>query len=258
MALVLMKQLIIFNFRKIMKEYKMYLFRITIGGMKEIEYGSIWYEDILNADVLLDKNVGFMGRDKFRNIFFPEDTNFSPLLPKILSDFGHKEGIGRKDLYSSCGRHPRGLTHTISIKLKKILESFNLAPHRFYKAEVLFGGDLVDYNLFHLVDGVFGEYFIDYEKCLIQKKGVKIKESDLKVISVKSRKEISEKVKNIGWRTWEFKKIALKANFFEFDMVAMPRVGIVISERLKNALEEANLIGLKLVECPVEFVIAED
>ena len=50
----------------------------------------------------------------------------------------------------------------------------------------------------------------------------------------------------------------MKPEFETIDMTHLGVIGIVISERLKNAIEEANLTGVKIIPCPIEFHLSNE
>ncbi|KAB1159596.1 hypothetical protein F7018_04620 [Tenacibaculum aiptasiae] len=56
------------------------------------------------------------------------------------------------------------------------------------------------------------------------------------------------------WRDWGFERAVMKKEYKNIDAakLAYP-YGVLISERLKNALEEAKLTGFKITPFPVEF-----
>ena len=59
---------------------------------------------------------------------------------------------------------------------------------------------------------------------------------------------------NNNWGSWGFNRAVMKPQFKTIDCMTMPYpYGILISERLKNALEDASLTGFEIKPFPVEF-----
>ncbi len=50
----------------------------------------------------------------------------------------------------------------------------------------------------------------------------------------------------------------MRPEFRDLDMYYMDIYGIIISERLKEAIEAAHLTGVKIVECPLRFEFSDE
>ncbi|WP_175578644.1 hypothetical protein, partial [Tenacibaculum aiptasiae] len=72
--------------------------------------------------------------------------------------------------------------------------------------------------------------------------------------SFKNERELQRFVMKNEWRDWGFERAVMKKEYKNIDAakLAYP-YGVLISERLKNALEEAKLTGFKITPFPVEF-----
>jgi hypothetical protein len=55
-----------------------------------------------------------------------------------------------------------------------------------------------------------------------------------------------------------FDKAVMKPKFRDVDIYFLDTYQIVISDRLKLAIEEANLKGMKILPCPVEFQFSDE
>ncbi|WP_025667558.1 hypothetical protein [Aquimarina megaterium] len=76
--------------------------------------------------------------------------------------------------YTLGGNQPEkgGAFLIISNKVKIVLEKYNLPDHRFYPLEIestCFKENRDNYFLFHMIgNGIFGDEFIDYDKCTFE------------------------------------------------------------------------------------------
>ncbi|WP_175578641.1 hypothetical protein, partial [Tenacibaculum aiptasiae] len=88
------------------------------------------------------------------------------------------------------------------------------------------------------------------------KRGEKIGEE---IINVSNIDELLDYEDDNEWWSWGFKRAVMKEKYKNIDAakLAYP-YGILISERLKNALEEAKLTGFKISPFPVEFEYLEE
>ena len=144
----------------------------------------------------------------------------------------------------------------VSKKMKEVLEKFNLYPNQFYKAKVLFEEELYDYFVWQqFLDGF--DKFVNFEKSTfcewddMEKKGTNI-------LQFKNIEEIIDYELEKEWWGWGFERAVMKPVFKEIDCMRMSYpYGALISERLKNALEAANLTGFEIVPFPVEFEYLE-
>ena len=207
--------------------------------------------EVVQKDFLLNK-------EKIFNDFFPENVFFSPLIPKYLGDNPSKIIQSIADLHTWTEREPKGLMYVVSEKLKDLLSRFNLAPHRFYAAQVLFENQLIEYYVFHITSNYY-EQIIDFKNSTFCNwsfiKKIKLGDENIKVNSINEIYKISEEK---DWDKWGFNKAALKPEFNDLDLCWFTNLGIIISEKLKNAIESADLTGIEITECPVEFEVSID
>ncbi|WP_175578642.1 hypothetical protein, partial [Tenacibaculum aiptasiae] len=74
------------------------------------------------------------------------------------------------------------------------------------------------------------------------------------IFKVNNEKELRKIIKEKKWWDWGFERAVMKSEFKNIDCMAISYpYGTLISERLKNALEKARLIGFKITPFPVEF-----
>jgi len=78
------------------------------------------------------------------------------------------------------------------------------------------------------------------------------KDSDI-LVSGQGLEEVYEK---LGSKLFTFERAVMLPEFRDVDMYYFN--GILISERLKNAIEAANLTGVKITECPIEFEFSDE
>ena len=141
----------------------------------------------------------------------------------------------------------------ISKRMKKILEQFNLNTKAFYEAKVLFNNKYHDYFIWEQYTGGFDKY-VDFEHSTFCEKKFGGEFGD-DIVRVKNYKELMAIENEKDWfRGWLFKRAVMKPEFKEIDatILAYPYINI-ISERLKYALEEANITGIEIKPFHVEF-----
>ena len=84
---------------------------------------------------------------------------------------------------------------------------------------------------------------------------IKLSYENIKVNSISELNKISiEK----NWDEWGFNKAVMKPEFNTLDICWVGIFEILISERLKDAIENAQLTGISIKECPLNFEISND
>ena len=158
------------------------------------------------------------------------------------------------DYHSWIGERPDRLSgYPVSRKMKEILEKYNLNTEGFYKAKVLFNEEYYDYYIWEQHSGGFDNYVdFDHSTFCEEKFGGEFGDD---IIQVKNHEEIMSVSRQKDWfRGWLFKRAVMKSEFKEIDCMSMPYpYQTLISERLKNALEEANITGIEIEPFHVEF-----
>lgn len=156
--------------------------------------------------------------------------------------------------------HPKSITtdvldkstlpfgYVVSERFKEILENHNLPPHRFYNIDVFGTSDT--FYWFHSITNI--SKFIDFEKTEIEVFNV-IKQVVLETIKgltfekIKKMKRETVLKRGIALR---FKSIALNNDFPNYDIFQIDgaQYFTLISEKLKQKLEEENITGIGLKE----------
>ncbi|KAB1159594.1 hypothetical protein F7018_04610 [Tenacibaculum aiptasiae] len=185
------------------------------------------------------------------NIIYGEDWNFDYLVPRHSYEYEVVNFIC--DFHDWIGDKPSYFSGVIiSNEMKRIIEKFNLYPNKFYPAKVLFKGEYLEYFVWQFFLNGFDE-FVDLDNSTFceWKRGVKVGDVEVKVENIE---ELMDYEDDNEWWSWGFKRAVMKEKYKNIDAakLAYP-YGILISERLKNALEEAELTGFKITPFPVEF-----
>ena len=173
------------------------------------------------------------------------------LYPRQLNEHTKVKRI--EDIHGWIGTKPFNFYgFPISEKMKLLLEEFNLYEMSFLKTTVLFQEKKFDYYGWKISSEGFDKY-VDFENSRFcqWKQEEKYTEESLKFNNLE---EIIDYELEHDWWKWGFDKAVMKPNFKEIDCMGMPYpYGILISERLKNALEETNLTGFDITPFPLEF-----
>lgn len=206
----------------------------------------------------------FFDNDKCSpNRFYDKDYTFDYLTP-LEFGYGHEDKPSKAiyDYHLWFGEAPfGGWFKPISKKFKEVLQEFNLGPHRFYPAWVLFNGQKHEY----FVMQIFYDYyqkFIDFEKTIFNNldsfRDLEDREFETKqFLSVEDVEDYSE----VHWGTavnWNYERIVMKPEFKELDFITFFKFGDIVSERLKNAIEEAGLKGIEFEELPIPIEFSDE
>ncbi len=204
--------------------------------------------EITQKDTLLTE-------DKAYDAFFLETSLFSPLIPKYLGEKPSEEIHTLADMHNWIEAKPKGSIYPISKKMERLLKAHQLAAHRFYEAEVMYKNELIPYTVLQL-DGNHYKNFINFNQSIF----CKWDEIDQERLSDETYK-LSDKTaldNFIDKNLWVgFDKAVMQAEFEHIDMMYIDGYGIMISPRLKEAIEAANLKGIAITSCPIEFDIAK-
>ncbi|MEP0263339.1 hypothetical protein [Dokdonia sp.] len=204
----------------------------------------------MDGESVKDREL-FFKKDYYNNIL-DSHFKFDYLLPKYMDEYKEVEFIC--DFHNWINYKPNLYSFIISEKMKNILEQFDIHKKQFYNAKVLFEDKYHDYQVWHLFLDGFNEYvdfkqsiFCEYNYEHTEKKG-------LELFKVNNQEELTDLEYNKNWDSWGFERAVMKPEFKEIDCMAMPYpYGILISERLKNELEEAKLTGFEIKPFPVDF-----
>ncbi|CAM1355945.1 hypothetical protein [Tenacibaculum halocynthiae] len=140
----------------------------------------------------------------------------------------------------------------VSKKMKKVLSRFNIYNSVFHKSKVIFKQNDYEYYVWELKGGGFDKYINFKNSTFCEWK--RNKKIGIDYVKAEGEENLNDIEYTKGWRRWGFERAVMKPEFKEIDCMAMPYpYGILISERLKNALEEAELTGFEITPFPVEF-----
>lgn len=214
--------------------------------------------DKVSASYLNQKEF-ILNKSKKFDIFFPKDTIFSPLIPKQIGGFTNNDSNGFiNDFPGWIEKKPKGLYFLLSIKFRDLISNFKLPPFRIYKAEVLIKKELYPFSVLQLVS-YYSKTLIDFENStfcnfdFMTKE--KLSDDHEKLVNLKTMGELMLEKK---WSYVGFNKAVMKPEFERLDLVSTLHFGLLISERLKNAIESAGITGVEIKECPTEFEINYD
>ena len=193
--------------------------------------------------------------------FLPENTSFSPLLPKYYGDIVDNSEIKEvPDFCTWIERSPKGIMYPVSPRFKEILEKFNLTEHRFYDANVIIQDEMLPFNVFHVFPlRYYGNSLIDFNHSTFCNfhPGKKVKLGD-EHVKASGFDELYAIRKERKWRSWGYNKAFVKPEFHNLDWIRTHTYGILISEELKNEIEAAGLTGAKITPCPIEFKVYQN
>lgn len=236
-----------------------------------MKYYEITHTTLINGEVIAGMNGetvkgkelffdGKCGPDKF----FDKMYEFDYLTPINQGGDWYEEqpvlGIYHYHFWM-CEAPFGGWLKPISKNLKEILEKFNLGEHRFYTAWVLFNGIKHPYFVMQILRNEYQKY-IDFDKTLFNNldSSRNIKDRVFETYSLQSVDAASEysRAKSGSGINWNYERIVMKPEFKEFDFFTFYKLGDVVSERLKNAIEEAGLIGLEFKELPIPIEFSDE
>jgi hypothetical protein len=217
----------------------------------------------MNGETVKGKELFFRGKcgpDKF----FDKMYEFDYLTPVNVGGDWYEEQpvLGIYHYHMWIIEEPfGGWLKPISKNLKEILEKFNLGEHRFYTAWVLFNGIKHPYFVMQILDNEYQKH-IDFEKTLFNNLNSSrdIKNRVFETYSLQSVDAASEyaRAKSGSSANWNYERIVMKPEFKEFDFFTFYKLGDVVSERLKKAIEEAGLIGIEFVELPIPIEFSDE
>jgi len=219
-------------------------FSIKENGSSEIN-PDIDAEDVNNRKDYFDNNIydTFIQPEPFFNDlkFFKSVTEENE--PTILND-----------AHGWAGQYPyMGWHFPVSERLKDILEDHQLVRSRFYPGSLNFQGKAYNYFVFHTLRNGW-EYVINFQQSIFTEwkstgSGIvdlnQIKISSLVEFNIESKKMRNESKEKYGIRhTIGPKEIHFSQ---EVDLIFLPVIRYVVSERLKQAVEKANISGLEFI-----------
>lgn len=123
----------------------------------------------------------------------------------------------------------------VSKKLKEVLEQFNIAkPFRFYESKLMYQGEKLEYYIFHLAQNEWKEFNSSQSAFYLNDERL-----DVSITSNRELKKLMKSEPNIKMN------LVLKN---QSDIFYFSQFNYVVSELLKNKLEELNISGFEFTE----------
>lgn len=206
----------------------------------------------------------FFGIDKCTpDSFFLEDYKFDYLIPH---EFGDSIDSGTDstlfDLHQWHGEFPIcGWFLPISKSFKELLENFELLGHKFYEAWVMNNGVKHPYFVLQVYRNSY-QKFIDFDKTIFNNLSTS-RDLGERTLNLK-RFDSIEEVKRCAqedWGSlayWNYERLVMKSKFKEIDFVTFFKLGDLVSERLKLAIEEAGISGVEFKELPITIEFSDE
>lgn len=193
-------------------------------------------------------------KESYFQKFYPNDVSFEGMYLSYGVESGlPKEGHILCDMHGWIETEPRALVYPVSPKLNTLLSLFHIPEVAFYPGSVDWERMAHLFFVMHLLTGQY--QYIDFAKSTFVKcnfRGV------VKSDEIKTGVSIDELNQIYGNDSFTFARAVMKPEFRALDMYYMDIWGILITERLKEAIEKANLTGVKITECPIEFEFSDE
>ena len=149
------------------------------------------------------------------------------------------------DMHGWIETQPFGVFYPISAKFKNLLSEFNIPNVRFYEGSVKWKDIEYEYYVMHLLSQV--HKYIDFKYSTFVKADYRGEKEPGTAVSGADMNEVYEKLET---PLITFEKAVMHPEFRDIDMYHFN--GILITERLKNAIESARLKGIEMGECPID------
>jgi hypothetical protein len=207
--------------------------------------------DVKNADKYF--NTDHYNRFLPDDFYFNDLKMFEPVYEDIVYDRFN-------DYQFWAGESPLAFSFPVSQKFRDLFERFDLAGCKFYAGDLNFKGEKFPFNVFHYLSAAWFDT-IDVEKTIFCERisSLKYKNSSswghgligdtIKINTIEeyyvNKKRLFEIGKECSFEPLKvvgFKEIHLKE---KKDFIYFPELFSCVSERLKNAIEEAGLTGIE-------------
>lgn len=192
-----------------------------------------------NGDTITNSN-GFLSKGgEFGKIYFENVVDDAPVFDYFYlynSTYQKEYDWILLDAYGYVGQNiPSCRGFLVSERLKQLLEQFKIAqPYRFYKSKLMYQGQKLDYYIFHLAQNEWNEF--NYELSTFSIEGEKME------INITNNRELKKLLK-------EFPNIKMEIHLNHYaDIFYFAHFGYVVSEYLKNAIENAKLLDFEFIE----------
>ena len=196
-----------------------------------------------------------MGPDKF----YDHDYEFDYLVPKAFGD-PEPEAELIADYHMWHGKSPRGgTTSVVSSKFKDVLEQFNLTASKFYKAKVLYREEFHPYYVWQVLQWEYKRY-VDFDLTEFNNLNSyrRLNNDKFEVRKFSSIEELDDYREEHWNYDWNYERLVMKPEFREIDFTMMPNFHFIVSQRLKEAIEEADLLGVGFAELQVAIEFSDE
>ena len=210
----------------------------------------------LNGKYVKGKKEFFDNNQCGPDRFYDKDYGFDYLVPM---EFGagnpKKESHAIYDYHSWWGEAPvGGWLKPLSKHMKEVLAQFQLGTHRFYPAWVLFQNQKHDYFVMQIFRNDYQKW-IDFDKTVFNNLDsvFDLEDRTFETKQFETLAEVWIYAEN-HWGSslnWNYERIVMKSDFPEIDFFTMYPLGDIVSERLKEAIQKAGLLGMEFEELPV-------
>jgi hypothetical protein len=187
------------------------------------------------------------------SVFLPVGTLFKGMIPQYIGDNPPQQVHAICDMHSFIREKPPGWMYPVSERFKELLEGFNMPNTRFYEGSVIWNEKEYPYYVWHLLTEKY-EHYIDFSKSRFVKTTGELYNVEGNPIQAESIKDVKEKLESYFWA---FQKAVMFPEFRETDVCEIEFYGILISERLKEAIESAALTNISITPCPIEFEVSD-
>jgi len=232
---------------KTMKRYRLEQYSFDNTGTFNI------YPDI-NASNIESQEALDRSKSHFAS-FFPNQISFKGMFPSYGTEIEvPAEPHAICDMHAWVERKPKALVYPISTRFRDILIRFNIPEVRFYDGSVVWKNQEYQYYVMHLLTRQF--QYIDFShSTFIGCNFEGVKKKDEPVVKGNSMEEVSQK---FGAESFTFERAVMLPEFRNIDMYYMDIHGILITLPLKEAIEHADLTGVKITECSIEFEFSDE
>jgi len=194
--------------------------------------------------------------------FFDQMYEFDYIEPMNVGGDWHEDQpvLGIYHYHMWIGEAPfGGWLKPISKDLKEIFEKFNLGEHRFYPAWVLFQGIKHPYFVMQILQNLYKQY-LDFDKTIFNNldSSRNLINSEFQTRHFDSIEEVENYSKEHWNWDYNYERIVMKPEFKVLDFFRFYLLGDVVSERLKNTIEEAGLVGMEFVELPIPIEFSDE
>lgn len=216
----------------------------------------------LNGKYVIGKDDFFDNGKSSSTKFYDQDYKFDYLVPVEFGEVKEKPQI-IVDLHMWIGLDIPfgGRFHPISKNFKELLENYKLQAHKFYDATVLFHDNYYPYYVWQVLSKKYQEY-IDFDKTYYNNLNSyrKLKHEELEVKQFSSYDEMRKYSRSNWNRNWNYEKIVMKPSFRDIDYCYVYGLngGDLISEKLKIAIEDAELTGIEFEKSPIPIEFSDE